>query len=121
MPLTTLNGSLVPIRMWSPAHEVDSKAIAQLRAVASLPWVAHHVAVMPDVHTGVGATVGSVIAMRAAVAPAAVGVDIGCGMTAQKTSIVARDLPDVSAVAIHREDLRPSRARGREDNVPPIW
>jgi tRNA-splicing ligase RtcB len=80
--------------------EVDSKVVAQLKNVAGLPWVAHHVAVMPDVHAGRGATVGSVIAMRGAVAPAAVGVDIGCGMAAVRTSLRANDLPD---------DLRPLR------------
>jgi tRNA-splicing ligase RtcB len=73
---------------------VDSDVIAQLKNVASLPWVVHHVAVMPDVHAGRGATVGSVIAMRGAVAPAAVGVDIGCGMAAVATSLTAKDLPD---------------------------
>jgi tRNA-splicing ligase RtcB len=94
MPSTTINGDRVPIRLWARPHEVESDAIKQLKAVASLPWVAHHVAVMPDVHVGKGATVGSVIALRGAVAPAAVGVDIGCGMTAVKTSLTADDLPD---------------------------
>ena len=94
MPAVTINGRNVPIRMWAPMEEVDSKVIAQLKNVAALPWVAHHVAVMPDVHLGKGATVGSVIAMRGAVAPAAVGVDIGCGMAAVETSLTSRDLPD---------------------------
>ena len=94
MPATTINGRNVPIRMWAPMEEVDSKVITQLKNVAALPWVAHHVAVMPDVHLGKGATVGSVIAMRGAVAPAAVGVDIGCGMAAVETSLTSRDLPD---------------------------
>ena len=94
MPTTTINGRNVPIRMWAPMEEVDSNVIAQLKNVAALPWVAHHVAVMPDVHLGKGATVGSVIAMRGAVAPAAVGVDIGCGMAAVETSLTSRDLPD---------------------------
>jgi tRNA-splicing ligase RtcB len=94
MPFTTINGRNVPIRLWAPAHEVDSQVIAQLKNVASLPWVVHHVAVMPDVHAGRGATVGSVIAMRGAVAPAAVGVDIGCGMAAVETTLTAKDLPD---------------------------
>jgi len=94
MPFTTINGRNVPIRLWAPAHEVDSNVIKQLKNVAALPWVAHHVAVMPDVHAGKGATVGSVIAMRGAVAPAAVGVDIGCGMAAVQTSLEAKDLPD---------------------------
>src|SRR5215475_8322824 len=94
MPSTIIKGGLVPIRSWAPAHEVDTLAIRQLKSIASLPWVAHHVAVMPDVHVGKGATVGSVVAMRGAVAPAAVGVDIGCGMAAVKTSLVAKRLPD---------------------------
>lgn len=72
MPFSTISGRNVPIRLWAPINEVDSDVIAQLKNVASLPWVAHHVAVMPDVHAGRGATVGSVIAMRGAIAPAAV-------------------------------------------------
>jgi tRNA-splicing ligase RtcB len=94
MPFSTINGRNVPIRIWAPIKEVDSDVIAQLRNVACLPWVAHHVAVMPDVHAGRGATVGSVIAMRGAIAPAAVGVDIGCGMAAVATNLQAKHLPD---------------------------
>jgi tRNA-splicing ligase RtcB len=84
----------VPVKLWTKIEEVESQALDQLKKVASLPWVAHHVAVMPDVHVGKGATVGSVVAMRGAVAPAAVGVDIGCGMAAIQTSLGASDLPD---------------------------
>ena len=116
---TTINGSNVPIRLWAPPGEVDSRVIPQLKNVAALPWVAHHVAVMPDVHAGRGATVGSVIAMRAAVAPAAVGVDIGCGMAAVKTSLRADQLPD---------DLRHLRLAieaeipvGRRSHETPAW
>jgi tRNA-splicing ligase RtcB len=94
MPFQTINGRNVPIKVWAPIEEVDSKVIAQLKNVAALPWVAHHVAVMADVHAGRGATVGSVIAMNGAVAPAAVGVDIGCGMAAVETSLRAEDLPE---------------------------
>src|SRR5262245_58714094 len=94
MPFQTINGRNVPIKVWAPLEEVDSKVIAQLKNVAALPWVAHHVAVMPDVHHGRGATVGSVIAMHGAVCPAAVGVDIGCGMAAVETSLRAADLPE---------------------------
>src|SRR5262249_7234924 len=93
MPFSTINGRNVPIRLWAPMEEVDSRVIRQLKNVASLPWVAHHVAVMPDVHAGRGATVGSVVAMRGAVAPAAVGVDIGCGMAAVRTDLQAKQLP----------------------------
>lgn len=92
--MSTIAGRNVPIRLWAPLHEVDSRVIAQLKNVAALPWVAHHVAVMPDVHAGRGATVGSVIAMHGAVAPAAVGVDIGCGMAAVETSLTSHHLPD---------------------------
>jgi tRNA-splicing ligase RtcB len=100
MAFSTINGRNVPIKVWAPLEEVDAQVITQLKNVAALPWVAHHVAVMADVHAGRGATVGSVIAMRDAVAPAAVGVDIGCGMAAVRTSLSAKDLPS---------DLRPLR------------
>src|SRR5688500_8760519 len=93
MPFNLIKGDRVPIRLWASPHEVEAEALRQLKSVAALPWVAHHVAVMPDVHVGKGATVGSVIALRGAVAPAAVGVDIGCGMAALKTNLTARDLP----------------------------
>src|SRR5712672_536951 len=63
---------------WADAAEIESVALDQLRNISSLPWVFHHVAAMADVHYGKGATVGSVIAMKDAVSPAAVGVDIGC-------------------------------------------
>src|SRR5215468_11206732 len=88
-----LRGQTVDVRLWTPVDEVESQALTQLRNIASLPWVAH-VAAMPDVHFGKGATVGSVIGMRGAVSPAAVGVDIGCGMGAVRTSLVASDLPE---------------------------
>ena len=94
MSLATLKGAVAPIRMWTPVHEVEPEALTQLKHIAALPWVFHHVAVMPDVHLGKGATVGSVIAMKDAIAPAAVGVDIGCGMAALKTNLTASDLPE---------------------------
>jgi tRNA-splicing ligase RtcB len=94
MAATTIRGKHVDIRMWTRPETVESQAMAQLQNIAALPWTFKHVAVMPDVHYGKGATVGSVIAMRDAVSPAAVGVDIGCGMTAVRTSLSASDLPD---------------------------
>ena len=81
-----------PIKIWTT--EIEEEAKKQLDNIASLPWVFHHVAAMPDVHWGMGATVGSVIAMKEAVSPAAVGVDIGCGMGAVKTALRADDLPE---------------------------
>lgn len=94
MSLATLQGAVAPIKMWTPVHEVEDQALKQLKNIAALPWVFKHVAVMPDVHFGKGATVGSVIAMKDAVSPAAVGVDIGCGMAAMNTSLKASDLPE---------------------------
>jgi len=87
-----------PIKLWttSPRGEVpvEAAALAQLRNIARLPFVYRHVAAMPDVHLGIGATVGSVIATRGAIVPAAVGVDIGCGMEAVRSGLGASDLPD---------------------------
>lgn len=94
MPISALRGGRVPIELWTPLGEVESAALDQLRNTAKLPWVFHHVAVMADVHYGKGATVGSVVAMKGAVSPAAVGVDIGCGMGALRTSLMASQLPE---------------------------
>ncbi|MFA5520166.1 MAG: RtcB family protein [Castellaniella sp.] len=91
------------VKGWTQGVPVDDKALRQLRNMASLPILAGHVAVMPDVHLGKGATVGSVIATNAAIIPAAVGVDIGCGMVATQTSLTASDLPD--SLAMLRSDL----------------
>ncbi|WP_421837457.1 RtcB family protein [Novosphingobium sp.] len=84
----------VPIKMWTRGVPVDDKAREQLARAAKMPFVFKHVAAMPDVHVGIGATVGSVIPTKGAVIPAAVGVDIGCGMMAARTSLMAHDLPD---------------------------
>ena len=81
-------------RLWTGDMEVEPAALEQVRKVTQLPILAGHVAIMPDVHLGKGATVGTVIPTRAAIIPAAVGVDIGCGMLAVKTSLRADDLPD---------------------------
>src|SRR5215203_126622 len=93
MPYEILRGGRVPIRIWTDPASVEDVALEQLRNVSNLPWI-EGMAVMPDVHYGKGATVGSVIAMRDAVSPAAVGVDIGCGMTGVRTNLTAADLPD---------------------------
>ncbi len=88
------HGGLVPIKAWTRGVPVEDEALEQLRKIALLPFVAPWVAVMPDVHVGIGATVGSVIPSVGAVVPAAVGVDIGCGMMAVRTSLGAAQLPD---------------------------
>lgn len=82
------------IKYFTGNLEVEEAAIKQVSNIASMPFVYPHVSVMPDVHAGIGATVGSVIPTIGAVIPAAVGVDIGCGMTAVRTTLRANDLPD---------------------------
>ena len=105
---------MFPFARGSAACRWRSRARRQLENVAKLPIVFRHIAVMPDVHFGIGATVGSVVATKKAVIPAAVGVDIGCGMMAVETTLTASDLPD---------DLRELRTaiekavpHGRSDN-----
>jgi len=84
----------VPVKMWTQGVPVEDEAKRQLANAARLPIVFKHIAAMPDVHLGIGATVGSVIPTLKAIIPAAVGVDIGCGMMAAKTTLRAEDLPD---------------------------
>lgn len=108
-----------PVKMWTRGVPVDDKAKAQLTRTASMPFIHSHVAVMPDVHVGLGATIGSVIPTKGAIIPAAVGVDIGCGMMAAKTSLTANDLPDNLfgiRTAIEKavpHGMTPSRSRRR--------
>jgi tRNA-splicing ligase RtcB (3'-phosphate/5'-hydroxy nucleic acid ligase) len=92
--LSVINKSRVPVKIWSPLEDVEVDAIEQLKGVASLPFVFKHVAAMPDVHLGKGATVGSVVATKGAICPCAVGVDIGCGMHAIKTDIESHKILD---------------------------
>ncbi|MDI5940112.1 RtcB family protein [Micromonospora sp. DH15] len=126
MAFTPLHGTRAPVRVWTDPYAIEPQAARQLRNIGALPWV-EGVAVMPDVHFGKGATVGSVIAMRQAVSPAAVGVDIGCGMSAVRTSLTAADLPDDLAglrsaieaaipvgFARHDDPVDPRRVRGLE-------
>jgi tRNA-splicing ligase RtcB len=84
----------VPLKCWTVGVPFEPEARAQLENVARLPFVFRHVAVMPDVHAGKGATIGSVIATKGAIIPAAVGVDIGCGVMAQQVNMTASMLPD---------------------------
>lgn len=83
-----------PLKLWDSHQPFEEGAMQQLRNVAALPFIHKHIAGMPDVHWGMGATIGSVIATKGAIIPAAVGVDIGCGMMAWQTSLTASDLPD---------------------------
>ena len=88
----TLNKARVPVKVFT--KDIEHDAIQQLLNVAQLPIVHGHVAAMPDVHHGIGATVGSVIPTKQAIIPAAVGVDIGCGMNAVRLTLHAKDLPE---------------------------
>ena len=93
MPVRQLiEGGRVPVKVFT--DDLEPHARQQLANVAQLPIVFGHVAAMPDVHAGIGATVGSVIPTRRAIIPAAVGVDIGCGVNAVRLSLKAEDLPD---------------------------
>jgi tRNA-splicing ligase RtcB (3'-phosphate/5'-hydroxy nucleic acid ligase) len=82
------------VKLWTQGVPVEEAAYQQIRNIASLPILGGHIAIMPDVHLGKGATVGSVIPTRGAIIPSAVGVDIGCGMMAVRTTLSASDLPD---------------------------
>lgn len=119
----------VAIKSWTKGVPVDRGAWMQLERTARLPFVFPHVAVMPDVHFGMGATIGSVVPTRGAVVPAAVGVDIGCGMMAVRTSLTASNLPGSltqlrtaieSAVPHGRTHNGRLRDQGAWGNVPDV-
>ena len=93
----------VPVKVWT--HDFDLASIEQLRNVARLPFVFHHIAAMPDVHAGMGATIGSVIATKGAVIPAAVGVDVGCGMLAVRTNLIKEEFNDRALEVLMKEIL----------------
>ncbi len=104
----------VPIKAWTKGVTIEPEAEQQLRNVAAMPFVYKWVAAMPDVHWGIGATVGSVIPTKEAIIPAAVGVDIGCGMIAVQTTMTAGQLPDnLKSVRTAIEQAVP---HGRTDN-----
>jgi tRNA-splicing ligase RtcB (3'-phosphate/5'-hydroxy nucleic acid ligase) len=106
------------VKMWTRGVPVEDEAKAQLQKTARMPFIFHHIAVMPDVHVGKGSTIGSVIPTLQAVIPAAVGVDIGCGMIAAKTTLRASDLPDnLSGVRSAIERAVPhGRSPGKRDS-----
>src|SRR5215831_16521987 len=104
----------VPIKAWTRGLPIEAAAKRQLENVARLPIVFRHVAVMPDVHFGIGATVGSVVPTERAIIPAAVGVDIGCGMMALETTLVASQLPDTLKPL--RTAIEAAVPHGRTDN-----
>ncbi len=108
----TLSYAGVPVHIWT--DDIQPAATQQLVNVARMPFVHSHVAAMPDVHVGIGATIGSVIPTKGAIIPAALGVDIGCGMMAVQTTLTANDLPDnLSGV---RSAIEAAVPHGRTDN-----
>ncbi|MPQ71548.1 RtcB family protein [Pseudomonas sp. MWU12-2323] len=123
--LEVANGK--PIKLWTQGVPVEPEAREQLMNTAKMPFIFKHMAVMPDVHLGKGSTIGSVIPTMGAIIPAAVGVDIGCGMIAACTSLTASDLPDnlhglrtaiERAVPHGRSGTRGGRDKGAWDHVP---
>lgn len=108
------NTSRNPIKSWTHGVLVEDQARQQLRNIASMPFIHKHVAAMPDVHWGMGATIGSVIATKNAIIPAAVGVDLGCGMMAVKTTLSASQLPD--SLKALRSEIESAVPHGRTDN-----
>ena len=109
-----------PIRLWTEGVPVDPKAHEQLIKASQMPFIYKWLAVMPDVHVGIGATIGTVLPTKEAIIPAAVGVDIGCGMMAVQTTLTANDLPDnLHGLRTELEKAIPhgrSKSRGRGSN-----
>ncbi|WP_437182344.1 RtcB family protein [Pseudomonas vanderleydeniana] len=125
--LEVANGK--PIKLWTQGVPVEPEARQQLMNTAKMPFIFKHMAVMPDVHLGKGSTIGSVIPTVGAIIPAAVGVDIGCGMIAACTSLTASDLPDnlqglrsaiERAVPHGRTSPRSGRDKGAWEDVPDV-
>ncbi|MEZ4300435.1 MAG: RtcB family protein [Polyangiaceae bacterium] len=113
------NGQGAVVKAWTEGVPFDDKTEAQLLAVASMPFIHRWVAAMPDAHLGKGATVGSVIATSGAIIPAAVGVDIGCGMMAARTSLTTSALPDsLSALRSRMERAIPHGRGSFGDDLP---
>ena len=121
------NDGAHPIKAWVRGVQFEDAARKQVENLARMPFIHKHVAVMPDVHKGIGATVGSVIATKGAIIPAAVGVDLGCGIMATRTSLTASQLPDTlaplrfkieRAIPHGRTDNGGSNDRGSWKNIP---
>lgn len=105
-----------PVKVWvKNVEDLEGTAFEQLMNLSQMPFIHRHIAVMPDVHAGIGSTVGSVIPTKGAIIPAAVGVDIGCGMVAAHTSLNATDLPDGGLLQL-RSLIEAAVPHGRTDN-----
>ena len=107
-----------PVKVWT--DDLEASARAQLVNLSKLPFIHRHVAAMPDVHGGIGATIGSVIATHKAIIPAAVGVDIGCGMAAVRTSLDASDIDERSLKQVFDQisrDVPVGRAQHKDERA----
>ncbi len=116
--MEVMSSQRVPVKIWT--HDVDEKSKVQLANIASLPFIHHHVAAMPDVHLGIGATIGSVIATHKAIIPAAVGVDLGCGMVAARLSLTANELDEKALKKVFDQisrDVPVGRAQHADNRV----
>ena len=125
MPVMRVINGGKPVKVWT--DEIDDNALLQLENMSRMPFIHKHIAAMPDVHWGMGATIGSVIPSKGAIIPAAVGVDLGCGMMAVQTTLIANDLPgnlhairsDIEAAVPHgRTNNGKRNDRGRWSNLP---
>ena len=112
MPIQKVINKGMPVKIWT--DDIDENALEQLENMSKMPFIHKHIAAMPDVHWGMGATIGSVIPSKGAIIPAAVGVDLGCGMMAVQTTLNASDLPD----NLHeiRTEIEAAVPHGRTDN-----
>ena len=112
MPIKKVINEGTPVKIWT--NDIEEGAMEQLRNISKMPFIHKHVAAMPDVHWGMGATIGSVIPSKGAIIPAAVGVDLGCGMMACQLNITADDLPD--NLGPMRSAIEAAIPHGRTDN-----
>ena len=105
---------------WIPLHEIESSAVRQIENISELPFIWKHLAIMPDVHYGKGATIGTVLPTEGAIVPAAVGVDLGCGMAAAQTSLKSDQLPlDLSEIRAEIEQAIPcGKGKGNKKPLP---
>jgi len=107
-------GERHPIKTWTKGVQIEDEAMQQLRNISHLPFIHKHIAAMPDVHWGMGATIGSVLATKGAIVPAAVGVDLGCGMMALQTTLTANNMPD--SLGQVRTEIERMVPHGRTNN-----
>src|SRR3954462_6778142 len=116
MAMERVNDKAVVFLPW---NTIEAEAQNQILHTASMPFVFKHVAVMPDCHYGKGATVGTVLPTKGAIIPAAVGVDIGCGMNAVRTPLKRADIPDAKAIRAGIERRIPMSAGKNNKTVTP--